>query len=127
MLGTLSEVEGSSEVEKEQTAMIEGLKLTMTGEEIRNILRDRIEGHRCSASRWREDAERSDDECSDITVCLPKEMCENAAEAAEWRAERLEFIREHIDHSEVYRLGSGDLNFGELLPPQPASMELAAD
>jgi hypothetical protein len=37
----------------------------------------------------------------------------------------LGFIREHIDPSEVYRLGKADLAFGELLPDKPEWLERA--
>jgi hypothetical protein len=32
-------------------------------------------------------------------------------------------MREHIDTSEVYRLGESDLAFGELLPDEPRWLE----
>ncbi|MGH7947359.1 MAG: hypothetical protein ACREF9_20490 [Opitutaceae bacterium] len=50
-------------------------------------------------------------------------MCENEAERHEWRAEVLAFIRDHVDSTEVYRLGESDLAFGELLPEKPGWME----
>ena len=40
-----------------------------------------------------------------------------------WRAEVLEFIRDHIDPQETYRLSADDLEFGELLPSKPGSVE----
>ena len=103
--------------------MIEGLRLTMTGEEIRKILRERMDHHTRRAELWREDAERSNEERTEAAKWLPEEMCETEAETSEWRARRLAFLREHIDPSEVYRLGPADVKFGDLLPPQPVSME----
>jgi hypothetical protein len=41
----------------------------------------------------------------------------------EIRAEALEFIRDHIDGGETYRLGDADLEFGELLPDKPGWLE----
>jgi hypothetical protein len=35
----------------------------------------------------------------------------------------LTFLRDHLDPSEVYRLGEPDAGFGELLPRQPGWME----
>ena len=113
----------SSGVEKAKETMIEGLGLTMTGEEVRNILRDRIDYHTKRAERWRQDAARENDQRTEAAQWMPGEWCQSEAEAEEWRAQRLSFIREHIDPSEVYRLGAGDVKFGELLPPQPVSMD----
>ena len=103
--------------------MIDGLKLTMTGEEIRAILADRIERRKRSALAWREDAGRPNEERPEPTCWLPREMCLNTANRLEWRAERLQFIYDHIDPSEVYLLGPRDLKFGELDPLKPAPVE----
>jgi hypothetical protein len=54
---------------------------------------------------------------------LPDHICENSADRHGWRAYVLGFIREHIDSSEVYRLGEADLTFGELLPEKPGWLE----
>ncbi len=48
---------------------------------------------------------------------------ENEAERHEWRAEVLEFLRDHLQPLEVYRLTQSDLAFGELLPQAPAWVE----
>jgi hypothetical protein len=50
-------------------------------------------------------------------------MCANEAERHEWRAEVIEFIRDHIDATETYRVGEADLAFGELLPDKPGWLE----
>ena len=42
--------------------MIDGLKLTMTGEELRRMLQDRADNHRASASRWSHESTRTPDE-----------------------------------------------------------------
>ena len=103
--------------------MIDGLKLTMTGEELRKLLRERAEAHRASAARWDHEAERTPDEQTEEEPLLPEHMCENEAERHEWRAEVLEFIREHLEPLEIYRVGESDLAFGELLPQAPESVE----
>ena len=103
--------------------MIDGLKLTMTGEQIRTILVDRIEQRKRSAQAWREDAGKPNEERPEPSCWLPREMCLNAANRAEWRAARLQFIYDHIDPSEVYLLGRRDLKFGELNPSKPAPVE----
>ena len=50
-------------------------------------------------------------------------MCENEAERHVWRANVLRFMRDHIDINETYRLGEGDLAFGELLPGKPGWLD----
>ena len=46
-------------------------------------------------------------------------MCENEAELHEWRAEVIDFLREHLETGEIYRLAESDLVFAELLPAKP--------
>lgn len=104
-------------------SMIDGLKLTMTGEQLRKLLRERAEAHRASAAQWDHEAKRTPEEQTEEEPLLPEHMCENEAERHEWRAEVLEFIREHLEPLEIYRLGESDLEFGELLPPTPDSVE----
>ena len=66
---------------------------------------------------------RTPEEQTDENPVLPDHICENEMEEHEWRVEVLEFIRDHIDSSEVYRLAEGDLEFGELLPEKPGWMQ----
>jgi hypothetical protein len=103
--------------------MIDGLKLTITGKELRSLLERRVESHRRSADHWAREQERNAEEATDEEPVLPEHMCENEAERHEWRAEVLEFMRDHIDASETYRLGEDDLAFGELLPEKPGWLE----
>jgi hypothetical protein len=103
--------------------MIEGLRLTMTGEEICAALNERIRVHQRRAEHWRDEAERTPESQTDEHPLLPEHMCENAEEEERWRVDVLTFIRDHIDASEVYRLDQDDLAFGELLPEKPGWME----
>lgn len=103
--------------------MIDGLKLTMTGEELRKLLHERAEAHRASAAHWDHEAERAPDTQTEKDPLLPEQMCEYEAERHEWRAEVLDFIREHLEPLEIYRLDQSDLAFGELLPPSPPAVE----
>jgi hypothetical protein len=103
--------------------MIDGLKVTVTGQELRTLLEQRIEDHLRRAERWkREQARTPEDETEDEPL-LPDHMCANEAQRHEWRADVLEFIRDHIESHEVYRLGEPDLEFGELLPDKPGWLE----
>ena len=101
--------------------MIDGLKLMVTGEELQTLLAQRMEQHERCAERWNRERERKPEEQTDEQPVLPDHMCAGEAERHEWRADVLGFIRDHIDASEVYRLGEADLAFGELLPEEPAA------
>src|SRR5262245_35939294 len=103
--------------------MIDGLKLTMTGEELRKLLHERAEAHRAHAARWDHEAERTPDTQTETDPLLPEHMCEYEAERHEWRADVLDFLREHLEPLEIYRLSEADLAFGELLPQAPGSVE----
>jgi hypothetical protein len=103
--------------------MIDGLKLTVTGEKLRTLLEQRIEDHQQCAERWKREQARTPEEETEDEPLLPDHICANSAERHGWRAHVLGFIREHIDSSEVYRLGEADLTFGELLPEKPGWLE----
>jgi hypothetical protein len=102
--------------------MIEGLKLTMTGEELRDLLKSRADGHRGRAESWRREIPRGPAETEEA-LQLPAHIREHEADRHEWRAEVLDFLREHLEPLEVYRLSETDLEFGELLPGKPAALE----
>jgi hypothetical protein len=99
--------------------MIEGLKLTMTGEELRKRLAERVDEHERLVAHYKEEAKRDPDPEDDEDFVLPEHMCEYEVQLHGWRAEALSYIREHIEGGEVYRLGAGDLEFGEILPEKP--------
>ena len=103
--------------------MIEGLMLTIPGEELRRLLQQRIVEHQRRTDCWKREQARAAEEQTDDEPLLPEHMCENEAERHNWRADVLAFIRERVDPSEVYRLDEADLAFGELLPEKPDWME----
>jgi|SoiMethySBSTD1v2_1073268.scaffolds.fasta_scaffold00497_6 hypothetical protein len=103
--------------------MIEGLKLTFSGEELRTLLEERIADHNGAAEHWRREQARTPESQTEDSPLLPDHMCEHEEERHVWRAEVLEFIRDHVDPQETYRLGAADLEFGELLPATPPSIE----
>jgi hypothetical protein len=103
--------------------MIDGLKLTFTGKELRSLLERRIDSHKRSADHWKREQERTPEQQTDDEPLLPDHICANEAERHEWRAEVLEFIRDHIDGGETYRLSDADLAFGDLLPDKPGWLE----
>jgi hypothetical protein len=103
--------------------MIDGLRLTFTGDELRRQLEERAASHLARAEWWKRERARPVEEQTEEQPCLPEHICENEAEEHEWRAEMLTYIRDHVSAEEVYRLGLADLEFGDLLPPKPGWME----
>jgi len=103
--------------------MIDGLKVTITGEELRQLLERRAELHRGRAAHWQRELERTPEQQTEEAPLLPDQICENEADRHEWRADVLDFLREHLEPLEVYRLGESDLEFGELLPEEPGWMQ----
>jgi hypothetical protein len=103
--------------------MIEGLMLTIPGEELRRLLEQRVDEHERRADWWKREQVRAPEEQTEDQPLLPELMCENEAERHEWRAAVLGFIRDRIEPAAVYRLGEADLAFGELLPEKPGSVE----
>ena len=103
--------------------MIEGLKLTMTGDEVRKRLAERIKHHQELVAHYMKEAAREPDPKDDYDFVLPEHMCEYEQELHGWHAAALTYIREHIEGGEIYRLGPEDLAFGELLPPKPGLVQ----
>jgi len=103
--------------------MIDGLKLTMTGGELRDRLQERVERHRRIVAHYEREATREPDPNDKYDCVLPEQMCEYEQELHGWRAEVLEYIRDHIEGGEVYRLAAADLEFGEILPEAPGAVE----
>jgi hypothetical protein len=103
--------------------MIEGLRLTIPGEQLRGMLEQRVVEHLQRADRWKLQRTRTVEDQTEDEPLLPDHICENEAERHEWRAAVLAFIRDRIESAEVYRLGEDDLAFGELLPDKPGWLE----
>ena len=99
--------------------MIDGLKVTMPGEELRRQLEAQIQHHEQRAAHWaREQSRTSEDEIEEAPL-LPEHVCRNETERHVWRREVLTFIRDHVEAAETYRLSLTDLEAGELLPRAP--------
>jgi len=103
--------------------MVDGLKVTIAGEELRELLAKRANEHRDQGRWWKSQSARAGEEQTEEASLLPEQMCDNEAEREEWRAAVLTFLREHLEPLEVYRLGHSDLEFAELLPPKPGNLE----
>ena len=102
--------------------MIDGLKLTFTGEDLRRLLLERADEHRQKASRWKRASEAREKQ-SEETLQLPEQVCEYEADRHAWPAAVLGFLSEHLEQAEVYRLDESDLEFGDLLPRKPDALE----
>ena len=85
---------------------IDGLKLTLTGGELSDLLARRVEAHRERARWWQREQTRTPAEQTDDEPLLPNEMCENEEAKHRWRADVLTFLREHLEVDEGF-LGSG--------------------
>ena len=104
--------------------VIDGLKLTMTGGELRALLVDAAKARVRLADHWKKEAARApDDRKAGGKSRLPGRICEKEAERQEWRAEMLTFLRNHVDAAATYWLGRDDLEFGDLLPEEPDWLE----
>jgi len=99
--------------------MIDGLKLTMTGQELRKRLDERVKDHERWAAFYQSEAKRESDPDDEHDFGLPDHLCEFEQEFHAWRAKALAYIREHVEGGEVYRLDQADLGFGEILPEKP--------
>lgn len=104
-------------------ASVDGVKLTISGHRLHQMLEERMQHHHDRAEWWRREAARTPEEQTEEAPLLPTHMCEAEAGRHVWHAEVLEFIRDHIETGEMYRLGKSDLEFGELLPEKPGWME----
>ena len=103
------------------TSLIDGLKLTIPGAELRKLLEEGAERHDRRMEHWKHEAAREND--TEENPCWPTHICENEAERHEWRADVLRFVRDYIEDSATYRVGREDLDFAELLPDKPGSLE----
>lgn len=83
--------------------MIDGLKLTFSGEELRKVLQERITYHSRCAARWRHELGRTKEDETEDAPLLPDHMCEHAEQKHLWRVDALTFIRDHIEAQESRR------------------------
>jgi len=72
---------------------------------------------------YEREAKRQPDPNDECGSTLSEDMCEFEQVQHAGRATVLEYIRDHIEGGEVYRLGAADVAFGETLPETPAVVE----
>ena len=95
--------------------MIDGLKLTMTGEGLIDMLNTRIRVHH---TRARDNARLLKDDTAAGVETVPESVLEREIDQSTDRIEALTLIRNHIVADEVYLLGEFDLRFADLLPDE---------
>ena len=95
--------------------MIDGLKLTMTGGELRQRLHDRIRWHQSRRDEFERALTPSDDPES-MAAQLPDHIIEHMRDEHDARADVLTLIHDHVLESETYRLGEDDLVFAGMIP-----------
>jgi len=93
--------------------MIDGLKLTMSGAGLIEMLNTRIRVHH---TRARDNARLLKDHAAGGGKNMPESVLEREIDQSTDRIEALTLIRNHIVADEVYLLGEFDLRFADLLP-----------
>jgi hypothetical protein len=117
------DTDGSSGTQQPYRIGTDGLKVTIPGQELRERLEERIAYHRDRAEWWNKERTRTPEEQTEDEPLLPDHLCENEAERHEWRAELLQFVRDHTSSDDLFRMGADDLAFAELLPEKPWAVE----
>jgi hypothetical protein len=109
--------------EKGSTAMIDGLKIEMTSDELFARLSDRIAHHQMGAAEFNERLQQEDRvEAADAVdleepaSLTPRHMLEARRDEHREQAGFLELLRSHLVRGEVYRLGEEDLRVADLTP-----------
>ena len=97
------------------TAVIDGLKLTMTGEQLIEKLNERIEDYEGNI-RYYERIAGAPATGADDDSQLPAHQIEHEIARSRRQLVALSFIRDYIVRGEVYLLGEFDLRFADLLP-----------
>ena len=99
--------------------MIDGLKVTVTGEELREALDECAARYRASAAHWDHESKRTLEDQTEESPLWPQHMCKNEAARLEWRASVFAFLGERVEVTEIYRLDRADLKYIGLLPAKP--------
>ncbi len=96
--------------------MIDGLKLTMTGGQLRANLEERMRWHQHQIDRMSTESMTRDRVLAEGDA--PDSEFASEIRRAEQRIHVLSFIGDYIVADEVYRLGEFDLRFADLLPDE---------
>ena len=99
--------------------MIDGLKVTVTGEELREALDECAARYRAAAAHWDHESKRTLEDQTEESPLWPQHMCKNEAARLEWRASVFAFLGERVEALEIYRLDRADLKYIGLLPAKP--------
>jgi hypothetical protein len=93
--------------------VIDGLKLTMTGLQLKAMLDERIKVHARIAADYARQLKASDEARE---IALSEDTLEREIERAHAQIEVLTLIRDYTVADETYQLGEFDLRFADLLP-----------
>ena len=96
--------------------MIEGLKLTITGAQLRELLEERIHCRESRVAWYEKELKRTAEGQTDDLSLLPEHILEHERDENAERADTLTLIRDHVVAEETYQLSETDLHFGDLLP-----------
>lgn len=95
--------------------MIDGLKVTISGTDLRVKLDERIHWHECRIAHYDRELKRTEEDQTEESPLLPEHMLEHERDEHRDRIEVLMLIRDHLVADETYRLGESDLKFSELI------------
>ncbi len=99
--------------------VIDGLKLCMSGEELRSLVSERIARLEAAVATYRADLKMDPKDQTDEHPWLPEHILESMIDEREDRIHALSLIRDHVVAEERYLLSQADLQFAELLPAPP--------
>jgi len=110
--------------------MIEGLKVDLTGEELRRLLEQRIKHHKevaadCDQRQFRLRAVTTpnpEDTEEQLAAAWPPyvEHLDRRGERHRDRAEAMQFLHDHLISHEIYRVGQEELELLQLWPQDTA-------
>src|SRR4029078_7933447 len=66
---------GTSDRWRSEDAMIDGLRLTISGEELRRLFEHRIERHERCVKHWKREQARTPEEQTEDEPVLPEQIC----------------------------------------------------
>jgi hypothetical protein len=97
-----------------KAAVIDGLKVQMTSEELAGRLAERIRWHEQTALEYQHELEMPEDQRGDPET--PEHILEHKVQQHREDAAVLTLIRDHLIPNEMYRLSELDLRFADLAP-----------
>lgn len=107
--------------------MIDGLKLKMSGKELKQLLTARIAYHNGELERFRAELARSSKEHSAEHPLLSPSQCREEMARHSQRSAGLMLILRYLSANEVYLLNETDLRSADLWPEHEANISATMD